>query len=102
MAFEADGLFPQDMQNLIHLLGTRNRPDANLLGFVDVNQDLEIRAGQSQDVETLHLAADLSLLYVHHLGDAARRIDGLLADSKRECHGDPPWKNRVGVSTVSA
>ena len=89
-------------QDLVHLLGTRNRPDANLLGLVDVNKDSEIRVRQAQDVEALHLATDLSLLHTDDLGNTSRRIHGSLAYSERECHRNPPWKNRVGVSTVSA
>jgi hypothetical protein len=81
MAFEAGGLLTQDLQDLVHLLGTRNWSDANLLGFVDVNKDLQIRVRQAQDIEALHLATDLALLHADDLGNAARGIDGSLADS---------------------
>jgi hypothetical protein len=61
-------------------MGARHGPNADLLGFVDVNQDFEIRTSETQDVKGLHLSANFSLLNVYDLSDAARRIHGLLAD----------------------
>jgi len=72
MAFEADGLFTQDLQNSSTSWAPATAPDGQqLLGLVDVNQDSEIGTGQAQDVEVLDLATDLSLLQRSQLGQCA-------------------------------
>ena len=90
VAFKLHDFFAQNLQNFlsIRLAGHWAQPD--LLGFVDVHEDLEITRAQAQDIELLYLAAYLLLLDIHDLGDAAGGVDSFLANRQRECQEHAP------------
>ena len=65
-----------------------SQPD--LIGFVDGDEDAVVALEDAQHVEALDVAEDLFLFDPQYLGDALRRIDGLVSDDELSLHWLPP------------
>jgi hypothetical protein len=73
-------VLPEDLEDLGHLLGRRNRPKADFVGGVDRHHQGQFTVGELQNEVVAHFAHELALLALLDDGCAVMRIDDLVAD----------------------